>query len=1344
MASSSKIRLRLTLAIWLISAVAPAQSLPDPFLAGDISMARSQLEAHVPKYPAAELTHLAEVLGRSNNVARAVQQAVIRDDFTNTAALLAQFPGTPDDIDFAGESLLLNQANRDKPEIMKLLLDHKVDPNRANSSGETALLRAIQNGHFDAALMLLDAGADAVHTNSQGASALGMMVRFNWSNAKPGVVDRLLQKLLDGGADAFGPFDNESRLSILEQSFRSMNPSVANLLLTNRPAVDRRTPQGDTALHLAVEWNRTNAVDFLLAHGFSIDQTNSEGLTPLQIVAQAAMSRPTPAPNFGTRVTSMVRGPRTVPMQLSTGTGPVQISAPGIMWGVPADTIKAAWLLDRGAMLDVWSAAALGRTNELAAMLGRDPPLANSRDGLGRTPLHYAALASQLGSARLLVRAGAGLALRTTKPIRSVVGQFGYDPGPIPAGSTALQLASLRDDGAMLQLLLRCGASAELPDDDGNLPLHAAARNWTFFPQTNCAWMLVNLPVPLDATNHDGRSALRLAIESGKDRIAELLLSAGARQDVGLATNTLLHIAAAQGNAGTISNLLKHGRNVNERDAAGSTAFLCAANSRQAATMKYLLANGADVNAADNRGDTALHLATGQQFDTLGFFIDLPWLKRWEQKWLGQPGIRRTVVTNLIHWKILSPPPVMTWTNESLSVWLIEHHANPNLTNQLGQTPLHFLLEQNWLVYNSHQVSNRVAALLKAGARLDIKDAKGRTPIHLAAMLPGPSVLSLLAPLATNLDSMLDSEGRTPLHYAATVPAAGYRPFAETNAAILLTRGANPNLPDKYGLTPLHIAVTNRADQRLAIVSLLLNNHADPNARDALGRAPLHLLARSVREGDYFSRGSETVEALMQAGADPALLDDEGQTILHRWCDQGRVHSGNVDQILRQFLTQHTNLVNLTNAAGDTPLHLALRSRDFSATQSLMNHGADPAIRNAQGETAYLYAAKALNGSTASQVRPRGVNFGFAFTISTRNKREFDAWLDADTNLAKITFDNGETSLQLATRPGIPRAFADRLLSLGAPLDLFSALRLGRMADFRRLAAGTNRLSLALLTEAVRLGRFEEIEDLAAASTELRAADSEGHTLLFYTHAGQSNIAVWLREHGVTQTVFDAAAGGDTNFLGGVLPTNRALASATNSDGQSLLMLAARHGQADAARLLIAQGAEIDTAVNGCTPLMFACARGATDIAAALLAAGANPDVRQPNGLAPLHLAAIGGHTSTVAVLLDRGVNPDQVQTNRADNYPTMPEGSTALHWAANWGRTEVVALLLQRGASVRVTNDAGDSPLDVVPTDARGNTFFYSPPPRTGFPGRPGNMTTVWREVEAALDKAGATRKKI
>ena len=1326
--------LRFLLVAWLISTSADAAPAPDPMLAHDINMARIQLEAHIPKYPAAELTRLAETLGRSNNLARAIQQAVLRDDQTNAAELLAQFPGTPDDIDFGGETLLLNSISRDKPDMLKLLLQYKANPNRTNFVGDTALLRALQNGHFDDALMLLEAGADALHTNAQGASPLSLIVRFNWGNTKPDTEAKLLLKLLDGGADPFLAFDGQTRISIIEQALRNMNSSVGDLLLTNLPGVDRLTPQGDTALHLAVEWNRTNAVEFLLTNGFSINQTNSEGLTPLQVVAQSVMSRAIALPPVGVRISSMVR----------SRTGPVPFVSPGMLVNTATGNSKAAWLLDHGAILDIWSAAALGRTNELSAMLATNAPVANALDGLGRSPLHYAALASQVDSAKILIRAGSDLALRTTKPIRPTVTQFGSETPAIPPGSAAVHFACLSDNGPILQLLLRCGATADNPDDEGNLPLHVAAHHSQFFTQTNCAWLLLNLPVPLDATNNQGRTALRLAVEGGVDRLVELLLASGARQDIGLGTNSLMHIAASQGNQNTISNLLAHGRSVSERDAANSTPFQYAAIARQAPAMKFLLSKGADINAADNLGNTALHLAAAQQYETIGFFVDLPWLKRWEQNWLTQPGFRRTTITNLIRWKILSAPPPMTWTNQSLVLWLLERHANPNLANQQGQTPLLLILEQPWMAYNSQQVSNRIAALLKAGARVDAKDSQGRTPIHLAAKLTTPAALSLLVQHATNFDSILDSEGRTALHYAVTTANGGYQPTIGTNAAVLLARGANPNIPDKHGLTPLHLAITNRSDQRLTITKLLLDHHADPNARDSLGRTPLHALAKSMRDGDYFFRPSETIEALIKAGANPTLLDSDGQTILHLWCDQGRVHSGNVDQILRDFVVHHPDLVNLTNAAGETPLHYALRSQDFIASQSLMQHGADPSLRNARGETAYYMAAKfGYNNGQATQIRPRGTTFSFSNTINTRNQREFDLWLDADPSLAKLTFGNGETPLMLATRAGVPRQFADRLLGLGAPLDLFSALRLNRMTDFHHLAADTNRLSFALLAEAIQLNRFVEIEDVAVTSPELRSSDSEGHSLLFHVHAGRSDITAWLRDHGVNQTMFDAAASGDTNFLTGVLATNRSLAGDVNHEGQSLLMLAARHGRADSAAVLIAHGAEIDAVVNGCTALTFACARGDAEVADQLLAAGANPDVRQSNGLTPLHLAAIGGHTKTVALLLDHGVDPDQVQTNRTDNYPTMAQGSTALHWAANWSRLDVVKLLLQRGANVHILNEAGDSPLDVVPSDFRGNASWYITPPRTGFSSRPSSANNNWDEVDAALVAAGATRKK-
>ncbi len=1318
------------LLLCLIAGVAKADPVTDSLLINDINVARTQLEAHVPKYPTNELARLADVLGRSNNVARALQQAVMRDDVTNAAALFETFPGTANDINFSNEPLLLFVAPRDDTNMLEILLRHKADPNAAGSNGETALFRAIQGGRFDAALMLLDAGADALRTNFQGASALSLAVRANPGSFQTGAAEKLIRKLLDSGADPFALLDNQGRASILEQSLRNMNPALSDLLLTNRPSPDRRTPQGDTALHLAVEWNHTNAVDYLLANGFSIDQTNADGLTPLQAVAQGAIGyRPVPAGFF--------RGPRSA--RVTTYPMSSMMFAPGGQ----LEKLKADWLLKHGARLDVWSAAALALTNELAGMLATNPPLANALDGLGRSPLHYAALASEIDCAKILIRAGSDLALRTTKPIRSLPSPFGNESASIPPGSTAVHLACFRDSGAMLQLLLRSGTTAEAADDAGNQPLHIAANSWQFSPQTVCAGLLINLPVPLDATNRNGKTPLCLAVEGGRDGVAALLLAVGVRQDIGLVTNSLLHIAAAQGNPSIISNLLAHDHRVDERDAGGSTPFIYAAAAHQSMAMKFLLGHGADINAADVRGDTALHQVCTRQFDMLGFFIDLPWLKRLEQKWIAQPGFRRGTVTTLMRWKILSPLPAMTWTNQSLAIWLLEHKANPNLANQNGQTPLHLLLGQSWMIYNPQQLTNRLAALLKAGARPDTKDSQGRTPIHLAAMLPSSAALSLLAPLSRNLDSLIDSDGRTPLHLAAASFKEGYQPNPGTNVAILLALGASPNVRDKLGLTPLHLAVTNRFDRRIAVINLLLEHHADPNAHDSLGRTPLHLLGKAVRSGDYFFRAQESIEALIQAGCDPALLDNDGQTILHRWCDQGNMHSGNIDQILREFLAKHPNLVDITNAQGDTPLHVAARSRDFGAAQTLMRHGADPALRNANGETAYYLATKSAYGGLSNQIRPKGTTFGFSNTINTRNQREFDLWLAADPNLAKITFDNGQTPLLLATQPGVPRFFADRLLALGAPLEPLTALRLGRMAEFHKLARATNALTLAVLTEAIRLGRFEEIEDVASASGELRASDSEGHTLLHYVQVGHPNITDWLREHGVKQTVFDAAAAGDTIFLNSVLETNRARASATNSEGQSLLMLAARHGQNDSARILVAYGADLETAVRGCTALTFACARGDSDIAETLLNAGANPEVRQQNGLTPLHLAAIGGHARIVQVLLAHGVNPDQIQTNHTDNLPTLSDGSTPLHWAADWGRIDIVKILLQHGANVHLANQAGDTPLDAVPAEFRGSPAWYSAPPRGAYASRPSNLPAAWREIETLLLQAGTVRKK-
>ncbi|GEM_PF-228183 len=69
----------------------------------------------------------------------------------------------------------------------------------------------------------------------------------------------------------------------------------------------------------------------------------------------------------------------------------------------------ADWLMSRGARLDAYSAASLGKTPELLELLNKDPAVVNQRFGDGQTPLHVAANAEIVS---ILLDAGADVSVR--------------------------------------------------------------------------------------------------------------------------------------------------------------------------------------------------------------------------------------------------------------------------------------------------------------------------------------------------------------------------------------------------------------------------------------------------------------------------------------------------------------------------------------------------------------------------------------------------------------------------------------------------------------------------------------------------------------------------------------------------------------------------------------------------------------------------------------------------------------------------------------------------------------------------------------------------------------------
>ncbi|XP_010151639.1 PREDICTED: GA-binding protein subunit beta-2-like, partial [Eurypyga helias] len=110
--------------------------------------------------------------------------------------------------------------------------------------------------------------------------------------------------------------------------------------------------------------------------------------------------------------------------------------------------------------------------------------------------------------------------------------------------------------------------------------------------------------------------------------------------------------------------------------------------------------------------------------------------------------------------------------------------------------------------------------------------------------------------------------------------------------------------------------------------------------------------------------------------------------------------------------------------------------------------------------------------------------------------------------------------------------------------------------------------------------------------------------------------------------------------------------------------------------------------------LLEAARNGEDDEVRKLMASGA-PFTTDGLGTSPLHLAARHGHYSTAEVLLCAGVSRDA--RNGADVNAKDMLKMTALHWAAEHNHRDVVKLLIKYGADVHAFSKFDKSAFDIA-----------------------------------------------
>ncbi len=150
--------------------------------------------------------------------------------------------------------------------------------------------------------------------------------------------------------------------------------------------------------------------------------------------------------------------------------------------------------------------------------------------------------------------------------------------------------------------------------------------------------------------------------------------------------------------------------------------------------------------------------------------------------------------------------------------------------------------------------------------------------------------------------------------------------------------------------------------------------------------------------------------------------------------------------------------------------------------------------------------------------------------------------------------------------------------------------------------------------------------------------------LLDALYAGEIEKAEALLGPEEALSVFEAAAFGRLDRLRSLLHEDPAQAGARSKDGFTALHLAVFAQQAEAARVLIDQGADVNARSGGevarVPPLGTAAFVRSVHMARLLLDAGADVNGCGEGGFTALHSAAQNGDEELVRLLLGRGADP--------------------------------------------------------------------------------------------------------